>query len=140
MSRSRPRPGHRGSVPEPRQARRRRQAMIDAELVSWLEGHAQGMETGFDVAVNEVLRAGMGKINEERMTTRQAETESALDRLLAMSAQGDSSRDAEAARLRADIARRGEEAARDEKNNRRFQIGMAVAMVVILGVLIRWPG
>ena len=81
------------------------------------------------------------------MNTRHAETESALDRLLAMSAQlaadsakRDASRDAEMARLVADIARRGEEAARDEKNNRRFQIGMAVAMVVILGVLIRWPG
>ena len=81
------------------------------------------------------------------MNTRHAEAESAMDRLradmaqmAASIAQRDASRDAAAARLVADIARRGEEAARDEKNNRRFQIGMAVAMVVILGVLIRWPG
>ena len=50
-----------------RPARRRRQAMIDAELVSWLEGLAQGLETGFNGAVNEVLRVGMGKINRDRL-------------------------------------------------------------------------
>ena len=56
------------------------------------------------------------------MNTRQAEYKTEIGRL------------AEA------MAQRDAEAAKRDKNNRRFQIGMAVAMVVILGVLIRWPG
>ncbi len=51
---------------------------------------------------------------EERMNTKQAETESALDR------------------LRADMAKR-------DKDNLRWQIGLWVAAVVILGIIIRWP-
>ena len=61
-----------------RPARRRRQAMIDAELVSWLEGLAQGLETGFNGAVNEVLRVGMGKINRDRLAAELGDSE--LDR------------------------------------------------------------
>ena len=52
---------------------------------------------------------------EERMNTKAAETEGALDR------------------LRADMARR-------DKENTRWQIGLWVAAVVVLGFLIRWPG
>ena len=81
------------------------------------------------------------------MNTRHAEYEGALDRLRAdmaqrdaEAAQRDASRDAELGRLRADIARRGEEAAKDGKDNLRFHIGLWIAAVVVLGVLIRWPG
>ncbi|MCY4007853.1 MAG: hypothetical protein OXE84_13690 [Rhodobacteraceae bacterium] len=51
---------------------------------------------------------------QERMKTMTAENDSALDR------------------LRADMAQR-------DKDNLRWQIGLWVAAVVIIGVLIRWP-
>ena len=41
--------------------------------------------------------------------------------------------DASLAQLREDIAKR-------DKDNLRWQVGLAVAMVVVLGILIRWPG
>ncbi len=55
------------------------------------------------------------------MNTKQAETESALDR------------------LRADMADWKTDMARRDKDNLRWQIGLWVAAVVILGVIIRWP-
>lgn len=36
-------------------------------------------------------------------------------------------------RLRADMERR-------DKDNTRWQIGLVIAAVVVLGILIRWPG
>ncbi len=51
---------------------------------------------------------------EERMKTRQAEYESALDR------------------FRADMAQR-------DKDNMRWHVGLWLAAVVVLGFLIRWP-
>ena len=69
---------------------------------------------------------------EERMNTRQAEYESALDRLRAdMTRLTD-----EAARS---AAKRDVEAARRDKDNTRWQIGLWVAAIVVLGILIRWP-
>ena len=38
-----------------------------------------------------------------------------------------------------DIARLAEDAARRDKDNLRWQIGLWVAAVVIIGVLVRWP-
>ena len=46
----------------------------------------------------------------------------------------------EIGRLAEDSAKRDAEAAKRDKDNLRFQIGLAVAIVVVLGVLIRWPG
>ncbi|MCY4167735.1 MAG: hypothetical protein OXE82_05595 [Rhodobacter sp.] len=56
---------------------------------------------------------------EERMKTMHAEYEGALDR------------------LRADMERRDADAAKRDKDNLRWQIGLWIAAVVILGVLIR---
>ncbi len=42
-------------------------------------------------------------------------------------------------RLLADMARRDPEMAKRDKDNLRWQIGLWVAAVVILGVIIRWP-
>ena len=68
-------------------------------------------------------------VQEERMNTRHAETESALDRMRA-----------DMARLVADSAKRDVDAAKRDKDNLRFHIGLWIAAVVVLGVLIRWPG
>ena len=74
------------------------------------------------------------------MNTKHAETEGAMERLradmaqmVAVSAKRDASRDAAAAQRDVDAAKR-------DKDNLRFQIGLAVAIIVVLGVLIRWPG
>ena len=56
---------------------------------------------------------------EKRMKTMHAEYEGALDR------------------LRADMERRDADAAKRDKDNLRWQIGLWIAAVVILGVLIR---
>ncbi len=69
---------------------------------------------------------------EERMNTKQAETESALDRLRADMAHWKTD-------MQADMARRDTDMARRDKDNLRWQIGLWVAAVVILGVIIRWP-
>ena len=80
---------------------------------------------------------------EERMSTHQAKYESALDRLRADLAKRDAQRDADAAKRDAEAARR--EAQRDvdmakrDKDNSRWQIGMWVTAVLILGAWIRWP-
>ena len=58
---------------------------------------------------------------EERMKTMQAEYESALDR------------------FRADMAAHREDSAKRDKDNLRWQIGLWVATVVILGIIVRWP-
>ncbi len=58
---------------------------------------------------------------QKEVELKYAETESALDR------------------LRADMARRDTEMAQRDKDNLRWQIGLWVAAVVILGVIIRWP-
>ncbi len=42
-------------------------------------------------------------------------------------------------RLLADMARRDAEMAKRDKDNLRWQIGLWVAAVVILGIIIRWP-
>ncbi len=79
--------------------------------------------------------AGLKKqhtVLEERMNTKQAETESALDRLRADMADWKTD-------MQADMARRDTDMARRDKDNLRWQIGLWVAAVVILGVIIRWP-
>ena len=60
------------------------------------------------------------------MKTMQAEYESALDRLRA-----------DMAAHREDAARHREDAAKRDKDSLRWQIGLWIAAVVILGVLIR---
>ena len=58
---------------------------------------------------------------EERMNAHQANCEGALDR------------------LRADIADQNADMAKRGKDNTRWQIGMWVTAVLILGAWIRWP-
>ena len=69
---------------------------------------------------------------EERMNTRQAEYESALDRLRAnMTRLTD-----EATRS---AAKRDVEAARRDVDNMRWQFGLWAVAIVVIGILIRWP-
>jgi len=65
---------------------------------------------------------------EERIEIRQAQYEGALERLRS-----------DMERWRADIAKRDTEAAKRDTENTRWQIGLWVAAVVVLGILIRWP-
>ncbi len=69
---------------------------------------------------------------EERMNTKQAEYESALDRLR-------SDMRADMSRLSEGMARRDTESAKRDKDNTRWQIGLWLAAIVVLGFLIRWP-
>ncbi len=80
------------------------------------------------------------------MNTRQAEYESALDRLRAdmtrltdEAARSAAKRDVEAAKRDVEAAKRDVEAAKRDKDNTRWQIGLWVAAIVVLGILIRWP-
>ena len=59
------------------------------------------------------------------MNTRQAEYESALDRL-----------QADMTRLTDEAAR---SAARRDVDNMRWQFGLWVVAIVVIGILIRWP-
>ncbi len=59
---------------------------------------------------------------EERMETHQAKYETGLER------------------LERKIAERDADQASRDKDNLRWQIGLWIAAIVILGVLIRWPG
>ena len=59
---------------------------------------------------------------EERMKTMQAEYKTDI------------------AMLAADNAKRDAEHAKRDKDNLRWQVGLWIAAVVIIGVLIRWPG
>ena len=43
------------------------------------------------------------------------------------------------ARLAEDMAKRDAEAAKRDKDNLRWQVGLWIAAVVVVGVLIRWP-
>lgn len=47
--------------------------------------------------------------------------------------------DASFAQMREDVAKREESIAKREKDNLRWQIGLWVATVVILGIIVRWP-
>ncbi len=67
------------------------------------------------------------------MNSHQATYETALERLERRMAEYN----AEAAKRNAE---RDAEFAKRDKDNLRWQIGMWVAAVVIIGVLIRWPG
>ena len=48
--------------------------------------------------------------------------------------------DASLAQLSEDMAKRDAEHAKRDKDNLRWQVGLWIAAVVIVGVLIRWPG
>jgi len=76
---------------------------------------------------------------EERIEIRQAKCEGALDRLRADLAKRDADRDADMAKRDIEIARRDAEVARRDKDDTRWQIGLWVAAIVVLGILIRWP-
>ncbi len=65
---------------------------------------------------------------EERMKTNYAETESALDRLRA-----------DMADWKTDMANWKTDMAKRDKDNLRWQIGLWVAAIVILGFIIRFP-
>ena len=58
---------------------------------------------------------------EERMNTHQATYETALER------------------LERRMAERDAEAAKRDKDNLRWQVGLWIAAVVIIGILVRWP-
>ena len=66
------------------------------------------------------------------MNTKQAEYESALDRLR-------SDMRADLSRLSEGMAQRDTESAKRDKDNTRWQIGLWLAAIVVLGFLIRWP-
>ena len=44
------------------------------------------------------------------------------------------------AEYKTDIARLAEDIAKRDKDNLRWQVGLWIAAVVIIGVLMRWPG
>ena len=58
---------------------------------------------------------------EERMNTHQATYETALER------------------LERRMAERDAESAKRDKDNLRWQVGLWIAAVVIIGILVRWP-
>ena len=76
---------------------------------------------------------------EERMETTLAKTESAIDRLRADMARRDAEMGKRDAEMATEMAKRDAEMAKRDKDNTRWQIGLWVAAVVILGFLIRWP-
>ena len=65
---------------------------------------------------------------EERMNAHQAKDESALDRLQADMAAHDD-----------DMARRFADFAEQRKDNLRWQIGISIVGIVVLGAVLRWP-
>ncbi len=77
---------------------------------------------------------------EGRMNSHQATYETALERFERRMAEYN----AEFAKRNAEAAKRGAERdaefAKRDKDNLRRQIGLWVATVVVIGVLIRWPG
>lgn len=73
--------------------------------------------------------AGQIAVLEEHMKTMQAEYKTDI----AMLAADIAKRDAEHAKRDAEHAKR-------DKDNLRWQVGLWIAAVVIIGVLIRWPG
>lgn len=58
---------------------------------------------------------------EERMNTMQADLSATLER------------------FRADMAKRETDWAKRDKDNLRWQVGLWIAAVVIIGILVRWP-
>lgn len=64
----------------------------------------------------------------ESMNTLQAKDESALDRLQADMAEHDD-----------DMARRFADFAKQRKDNLRWQIGISIVGIVVLGAVLRWP-
>ena len=83
------------------------------------ENFCDGMRAMADRTLSEHSER-MAK-QEERMSTHQAKYESALDR------------------LRADMAERDVDMAKRDKDNSRWQVGVWVTAVLILGAWIRWP-
>ena len=69
------------------------------------------------------------------MEGHQARYETGLERLERKMAE----RDVEMAKRDVEMAKRDVEMAKRDKDNLRWQIGLWVAAVVILGILIRWP-
>ena len=70
----------------------------------------------------------------------QAEYETGIARLAEDMAKRDEATASRLAELKIDMARRDTEAARRDKDNLRWLIGLWVAAIVVIGVLIRWPG
>ena len=66
------------------------------------------------------------------MKTMQAEYETGLERIAG-------EHKAALERLERRMAERDSEAARRDKDNTRWQIGLWLAAIVVLGFLIRWP-
>ena len=68
---------------------------------------------------------------EERMKTMQAEYKTDIALMSRQLSQ-------QIAYVRADVARRGTEAAKRDKDNLRWQVGLWVATIVVLGTLVTW--
>ncbi len=88
---------------------------------------------------------------EKRMNIHQATYETAMERLErrmaeynAESARRNAERDAEAAKRDAEAAkcavRCDAEAAKRDQGNLRWQIGLWISAMVVIGIMIRWPG
>lgn len=79
----------------------------------------------FDVACDPgdhcPARPRLNTVGDLQQEIHEAEYESALDR------------------FRADMAAHREDSAKRDKDNLRWQIGLWVATVVILGIIVRWP-
>ncbi len=91
----------------------------------------------------ERLERRMAEYNAEA-AKRDAERGAEAAKRNAEAAKRDAERGAEAAKRNAEAAKRDAERnaefAKRDKDNLRWQIGMWVAAVVVIGVLIRWPG
>lgn len=70
----------------------------------------------------------MARQKERMNKTHQAKDESALDRLQADMAEHDD-----------DMARRFADFAKQRKDNLRWQIGISIVGIVVLGAVLRWP-
>ena len=75
----------------------------------------------------------------EHVKTMQAECETGIARLAEDMAKRDEATASRLAEPKIDMARHDTEAARRNKDNLRWLIGLWVAATVVVGVLIRWP-
>jgi len=79
-------------------------------------------------------------VPEERMNTKHAEYATAAERLTGETRSAIDRLRTDMADLKTDMARRDVEAGKRDRDNLRWQIGLWVAAVVILGFIIRFPG
>ena len=99
-----------------------------------LEEQMKTMATRSEALKSDV-NASLALLREDmaKRDTEAARREARLEQKLA-------ERDTEMARRDTEMARRDTETARRDKDNLRWLIGLWVAAIVVMGVLIRWPG